>query len=174
MKRADVLLYIILIFLILYWRNILFNEENENDNIRSGLLNGLVKATMRKCFTPRRNKPLNLVKKSLLCLLLICCGDIEQCPGPIYSSVLRNICTTRGLKIAHLNAQGLSTAYNGICLLHGENPEIDVLTLSETHLNSNIDNNNELYKIPGYVFVRRNRHEGIVVGVAMYIKETLN
>ena len=171
MKRADVLLYIILIFLILYWRNILFKEEND---IRSGLLNGLVKVTMRKCFTPRRNKPLNLVKKSLLCLLLICCGDIEQCPGPIYSSVLRNICTTRGLKIAHLNAQGLSTAYNGICLLHGENPEIDVLTLSETHLNSNIDNNNELYKIPGYVFLRRNRHEGIVVGVAMYIKETLN
>ena len=68
MRCADVLLYIILIFLILYWRNILFKEEND---IRSGLLNGLVKVTMRKCFTPRRNKPLNLVKKSLLCLLLI-------------------------------------------------------------------------------------------------------
>ena len=129
---------------------------------------------MRKCFTPRRNKPLNLVKNSFLCLLLICCVDIEQCPGPIYSSALRSICTTRALKIAHLNAQGLSTAYNRICLLLGENPEIAVLTLSETHLNSNIDNNNELYKIPGYVFVRRDRHEGIGGGVAVYIKETLN
>ena len=169
MKRADVLLYIILIFLILYWRNILFKEEND---IRSGLLNGLVKVTMRKCFTPRRNKPLNLVKKSLLCLLLIWCGDIEQCPGPIYSSALRNICTTRGLKISHLNAQGLSKAYNGICFLLGENPETDVLTLSGTHLLT-------LTTIMNFtkfldVFVRRDRHEGIGGGVAMYIKETLN
>ena len=83
----------------------MFKEENENDNVRSGLLNGLVKVTITKCFTPRRNKPLNLVKKSLLRFLLICCGDIEQCSGPIYSSALRNICTTRGLKIAHLNAK---------------------------------------------------------------------
>lgn len=94
----------------------------------------------------------------------------ETCPGP---AILRNICQMRGIKIAHLNVQGLATSFNGLCDLLGSNPEIDILTLSETHLSKNTYNDH-LYYISGYTFVKRNRTKGKGGGVAMYLKNGLN
>ena len=106
----------------------------------------------------------------LICLLLIICGDIEQCPAPeSYSADLRNICSFKGLKIVHLNTQGISTSFNGICELLGHKPEIDILTLSETHLQQ--EDTDELFKIIGYEFKRRDRTNSPWGGVAMYIKD---
>ena len=75
------------------------------------------------------------IRSFFICLLLIVCRYIEQCPGPeSYSADLRNICSLKGLKIAHLNTQGILTSFNGICELLGHSPAIDILALSETHL----------------------------------------
>ena len=45
-----------------------------------------------------------LRRLTLPCMLLILSGDIEQCPGP-GESILRDICQTRGSKVAHLNTK---------------------------------------------------------------------
>ena len=100
------------------------------------------------------------------------CGDIEQCPGPeSYSADLRNICSLKGLKIAHLNTQGISTSFNGICELLGHKPEIDIQTLSETYLQQ--EDSDKLFKIIGYEFKRRDRTNGPWGGVAMYMKDKI-
>jgi len=108
-------------------------------------------------------------KNSWYIMLLLLCGDIEKCPGPV--NLLRSMCETRGLKIAHLNIQAISSSFEGICQLLDLNKEIDILTLSETHLTQNIPD--ELYKIPGYNFVRHDRKIGPGGGVAIYIKKGL-
>jgi len=135
--RTDVLLFVAVLFTILYLREC-FTERNNFDNdigISEKIVNVFTRNVLRKCFMnteKAKKKPVGLLRKTLLCLLLISCGDIEQCPGPdmCYSSILRNICTTRGLKIAHLNTQGLSTSFNGICDLLGRNPEKPISPLT--------------------------------------------
>jgi exonuclease III len=78
----------------------------------------------------------------------------------------------RGMKISHLNIQGISTSYNGLCDILGSHPEIDILTLSETHIvEGSCDDIDNLYHIPGYDFIKRNRLTGKGGGVAMYIKD---
>ena len=81
----------------------------------------------------------------------------------------------KGLRIAHLNIQGLATSYNGLFHVFANNPEIDVLTLSETHIIQNsTDDTDSLYDIPNYTFIKRNRTAWKGGGVAIYIRNGLN
>lgn len=50
-----------------------------------------------------------------------------------------------------------------------------MLTLSETHIiNFGFDDIDELYQLPGYQFIKRNRPSGLGGGICMYVKDTLN
>ena len=138
--RTDVLVSIVIFLTILRVRNHFYFNN-------SGIGNVFTKDTLNKCFlyTRKRDK-MKPIHSFLICLLLIICGDIEQCSAPeSYSADLRNICSFKGLKIAHLNTQGISTSFNGICELLGHKSEIDILTLSETHLQQ--EDTDELFKI---------------------------
>lgn len=173
--RTDILLLVAILFVVLYLKNWITGLQTITNDIE----HTFTRDTLRKCFSflRRRNekKPICLIKKLLICLLLINCGDIEQCPGPAtYSESLKNVCNSRGMKIAHLNIQAITTSYNGICDLLGNNPDIDILTLSETHLTSQTEHNSEIFKIEGYVFERLDRKNGPWGGVGMYIKEGIN
>ena len=53
----------------------------------------------------------------------------------------------------------------GMRELFDTNRKLDILTLSETHITTDEDND-ELYEIPGYTFVKRNRTAGLGGGVA--------
>ena len=58
--------------------------------------------------------------------------------------------------------------------LFGLYKNIDILTLSETHITSHGFNDNvNLYHIPGYTFIKKNRARGGYGGVAMYISDRL-
>ena len=72
--------------------------------------------------------------KSLLCMLLLLCGDIESLPGLIRHNTRRDssLLTCRGLKLFHQNVRGLHAKLNLITVfLRGRN--IDFLTMSENH-----------------------------------------
>ena len=126
-----------------------------------------VAKNLYRCTMQRNTKQMKLYINMLLCFLIMLCGDVESCPGPD----LKNVCNLKGLKLCHLNIQGLSTSLNGLCEVLTRNSEIDILTLSETHISSNSTGDTEiLYNIPGYTFVYRNRENGKRGGIAMYIK----
>lgn len=65
------------------------------------------------------------------------------------------------MKIVHQNIRGLQSNF-------------DIITLSETHLvNSAFNDINNLYEIPNYTFIKRNRNRGQGGGVAIYIKNNV-
>ena len=80
-----------------------------------------------------------------LCIsnLLIQCGDIKVIPGPIYSS----------LTFCHWNLNGL-TAHDKIeisCFkAYVTEYNCDIICISETFLNSSIQNDDDIIKIDGY------------------------
>ena len=103
-------------------------------------------------------------------VLLILCGDIEYNPGPV-----SDLFSQKGTKIVHQNVRGLFNNLSNLTCFIDENKNVDIITLSETHIrnDSHLDNNN-LYKIEGYKFVNRNRTKGFGGGVACYVKENIN
>ena len=107
-------------------------------------------------------------------MLLLICGDIESCPGPAHHiNEMDMLCKSKGMKLFHQNIRGIFTNFNGLCELFDSNQNIDVMTLSETHLSdTDLTSNPELYKIHGYDFIYRNRKEGKGGGVAVYIKSS--
>ena len=74
-------------------------------------------------------------KPSYVCLLLLMCGDIEQCPGPPFPE-LSNLSRNKGIKMLHQNLRGLFNKIPDIQIILYEF-NLHVLTLSETHINSN-------------------------------------
>ena len=116
-------------------------------------------------------------RKVDLQLLLLLSGDIELCPGPVSGNCLNDyseldcLMKQRGLKCFHLNVRGL---WNNLChiteLLTAHN-DIDIFTLSETHIQ---DEPEELYAINGYSFINHSRCDGLGGGVAIYISERIN
>lgn len=110
-------------------------------------------------------KPCN---KTLLLLLLLTCGDIETCPGP---QSMEDLMQTNGLKIIHQNCRGLFHNMANLTTLFSGETNI-IITLSETHIESHSEyDNNNLYTIPGFRFIKKNRNIGKGGGVAMFIPE---
>ena len=74
--------------------------------------------------------------------------------------------------IVHQNIRGLPSSFTNICKLSDTHRNIDVLTLSETHI-YNEENTDGLYKIPGYKFINRHHGEGRGGGVGQGINKSL-
>ena len=111
-------------------------------------------------------------KPSYVCLLLLMCGDIEQCLGPPFPE-LSSLSRNKGMKMLHQNIRGLFDKIPDIqIILYKFN--LHVLMLSETHINSNNYNEKDsLYDILGYDFIKKNRIKGPDGGAAMFISNTL-
>ena len=100
--------------------------------------------------------------------LIVLSGDVEPNPG---FRCLADIKKTRGLKIAHLNIRSLRNKTDSL-RLELRNNSIDVLTLSETWLNSTIQDAE--IQLPGYTCVRRDRDgHKIGGGIIIYIWDGL-
>ena len=108
-------------------------------------------------------------KPSYVCLLLLMCGDIEQCLGPPFPE-LSNLSRNKGIKILDQNIRELFNEIPDIqIILYKFN--LYVLTLSERHINSsNYNDEDSLYDVPGYDFIKIKGPDG---GVTMFISNTL-
>lgn len=123
-------------------------------------------------FVNKRNMFVRYKSKTLLCLLILMCGDIESCPGPTYNMPqLESLVKNRGMNLFHLNVQGLLSSHIHISRILQNFPKINLLTLSETHLKSN--DTNGILEIWGFNFVSRHRENGPGGGVAAYISENI-
>lgn len=80
-----------------------------------------------------------------------------MCPGPAAerrcNPELRRLTNQRGLKILYQNVRGLFANHAYICELIHSLKGINILTLSETHLEINNIGAHEMLKIPGCIFV---------------------
>ena len=84
-----------------------------------------------------------------------------------------NLSRNKGIKILHQNIRELFNKIPDIQITLYEF-NLHVLTLFETHINSNNYNDaDSLCNIPGYDFFKKNRIKGPDGGVAMFISNTL-
>lgn len=79
----------------------------------------------------------------------------------------------KGLKICHQNIRGLLGNFCALQEFVSSHGNVDVLTLSETHISNN-ERNENLYKLSGYNFESRIRNSGKGGGVAVYVKENIS
>jgi len=80
----------------------------------------------------------------------------------------------KGVNVFHQNIRGLFHNIINLLTVFEQGENFDMYTLPETHIvnNSELDND-ELYKIPGDHFVKKNRQKGKGGGVAVYVSEIL-
>eukprot|EP00794_Sanderia_malayensis_P006429 gene6429-7160_t len=75
----------------------------------------------------------------------------------------------RGVKILHQNIRGLFGKRELLQALLSDESKV-ILTLSETHKTST---NSELFKLPGFQFICKDRANGEGGGVAMYLSDDI-
>eukprot|EP00795_Rhopilema_esculentum_P007243 gene7243-12925_t len=101
------------------------------------------------------------------------CGDVEQCPGPgnfrRNISELTSLTNNKGMKIFHQNVRGLFGNLGHVSELLQSFPGIDILSLSETHIEAGFEQEEAIYDVPGYSFINRSRKFGKGGGVGAYI-----
>ena len=107
-------------------------------------------------------------KGSFFFLLLLMCGDIETCPGPS-DARLAELLNEKGMKIFHQNIRGLFQNMAKVSTFLHIHKNIHMFSLSETHIDRSIPT--QIFEIPGYSFVNKNRETGISGGVAVYVKD---
>lgn len=83
----------------------------------------------------------------------------------------RNMNQINGTRIGHLNVYHLFNKLPDVCLLLNEPPNIHLLGLSETRLDSRITN--EMLSIPNYQIIRRDATHRGETGLALYIHNSL-
>ena len=115
---------------------------------------------------------LKLTESTLLALsFILLAGDINPLPGPGNVSDVPTInFKAIGLSVIHLNVRSLLRKMDQLRLLSERNGA-DIITLSETWLNIDIDDNE--IELPGYSITRRDRSERTGGGVMIYIRENL-
>ena len=106
--------------------------------------------------------------KSFIFLLLLICGDIELCPVPHVKENLTDISKLRGIKLVHQSMRGLLSKKDILETFFTN--EKFIITLPEKHIASV---NFELFQVPGFKLVLKNRIAGEVGGVAMYLYDDL-
>lgn len=106
----------------------------------------------------------NFRRKSLICILLLVCGDIESCPGP---GLFKN---TSDFTILHQNIRGL-TGKKDLLEDFILQKNIKIFAVTETLLQDTIPTS--LVNIRGYVFERNDRNNNKGGGTGLYIKQDI-
>ena len=103
-------------------------------------------------------------------LLLLCC-DIERCPG---SSSITAFSKQKGINFVHQNICGLLNKIPWLETFVSDTiSKIYIISVSETHINGTTDND-ELYKLPGYTFIKNSRKNCLGSGIGDFWKNGLN
>ena len=89
------------------------------------------------------------------------------------NDTLKNFLNQKGVSLLHQNVRGLLHNFTAIEELLYTHKNIDILTLSETHI-CVAEDNDKLYHVRGYNFEKRNRPNGKGGGVALYIKDSID
>ena len=110
----------------------------------------------------------------LLLILLLFCTGVESVDDKKKSDdTLRSLLNQKGVSILHQNVRGLLHNFTDIEQLLYTHKDIDIYTLSETHICAEEDNE-KLYHVNGYNFEKRDRSNGRGGGVALYIRNSIN
>ena len=104
-------------------------------------------------------------------ILMMLAGDIELNPGPSIHHDINEHCSTKGLKMFHLNIRSIYGKFDEIRDILLSCNKIDIFGLTETIL---ADNDTANYEVPGFTLIKRNRKSGPGGGVCVYVRDGIN
>ena len=147
----------------------LYNINDMNIIVKKSFLSRTLNTNnkTKKVFTTK------LSRFTYLLMLLLLGGDIEICPVP--QNTLLDFCKSRGFKIVHQNIRGILSNHHLLeSFVNKTESKIDVICVSETHIKEgDICDNSNLYSLPGYVFLQRNRNVGTGGGVGIFLRHEI-
>ena len=146
------------------------------DEISSkGIANGVNESfSFSLMFFENQKRYMRYSKKSLLCLLLLVCGDISQNPGPQPSPSLKRFTRKREFKILHQNINGISEKIDSVrgILQH---KKIQIFEITKTHLNASVTDAE--ISVDGYkteILDRKIGRNSLHGGVICFIRSDVN
>lgn len=186
--RADVLLRIAVIFATFCVKrscfitpdgiSITLRTADVYDTNYENFINSTLWVYSKYGHLSRRNEPKFSIyckysTRSLLCILILLGGDIHPLPGPTRDTIpeLENLCKQKGFSLLHQNMRGLFSNKRYIEYILNFHNNVDIITLSETHISST---DGEVYDIPGYKLHMKNRTTGPGGGVGAYVNKNLS
>ena len=127
----DVLCFSLLIYCSFCIRKVLYSEVDEISITATGSYNELNDISLLPLAFALKKKGfvVSFRRKSLLCLILLLCGDIESCLGPDIASFLN----TKGFSVFHQNIRGLHGKKEIISDIFYNNSKIDIFSLRNVH-----------------------------------------
>ena len=94
------------------------------------------------------------------------CGDVEQCHGSgnfrRNISELTSLSNNKRMEMFHQNVRGLFGNLRHVSELLQSFPGIDILSLSETHIKVEFEQEEVIYDLPGYSLINRPKKSGKV------------
>ena len=114
-------------------------------------------------------------KRSVMVLMLLISGDINPVPGPTIDhpftrEEFKQNLSARGFKMVHQNIRWL--VHHLLIHFINTHKEIDLLSLSDTHLSS--DTSSDSLLLGGYTFLGKCRLTGIGGDVGIYIRNNIS
>ena len=151
----------------------IFYSESDGVSISiTGATNKLENKSLLQILSASSRNGLKVIfrRKSLFCLLLLLCGDIESCPGAETSYTnISNFLTSKGFTVLHQNIRGLHGEKGIMPDILFSNTRIDIFFLPETFISSDyvFEPTNR-----GFDFEPKSRSNGDASGggVGAYIK----
>ena len=127
---------------------------------------------MTSLWANNRGKHKSFCVRSVGCILLLLCGDIHPCPGPLK---LNDFAKLRGTKILHGNVRNLQSNFVHVSCLLSIYPDIDIFGLTETRITGDPEDESAkaLLQILGFTFLNRDRPTGKGGGVGMYLSNKM-
>ena len=140
--------------------------------IAEELVVGRENLIMTSLWVNNRRKQYSFHVRSMGLILLLLCGDIHPCPGPLNT---KDFVKIRGSKIIHGNVRGLQSNLIHISSFLSIYPDIDIFGITETHITCGLEEEEAevLFQIPGFSFLSRSRPTGKGGGVCMYLSNNI-
>ena len=133
---TDVLCFLLLMLCSFCVTKVFYSETDGISISITGATNKLENISLLPILSAssRNGLKVNFRRKSLLCLLLLLCGDIESCPGPETSYTKSNFLTRKGFTVLHQNIRGLPGKKVIISDILLNNTKAEIFFLSETFI----------------------------------------
>ena len=133
---ADVLCFLILMLCSFCVTKVFYSETDGISISITGATNKLENISLLPILSAssRNGLKVNFRRKSLFCLLLLLCGDIESCPAPETSYTNSNFLTRKGFTVLHQNIRGLPGKKVIISDILLNNTKAEIFFLSETFI----------------------------------------
>ena len=175
MRRLNVKFHLLILLFVLKFRESSTQVTNvSNANQTSNHQKQITLVSLQRNNHNIKRRYIFKNTSQVFAIFILLAGDIESNPGQDHVkhvvSELDKMLQKKGIKMLHQNIRGLLSKHSHLEELLSDFPKIDILRLSETHLEKLLEVTS-ICSIENYELIKKNRLTGTHGGVALYISD---